>query len=98
MVLLPDNDEAGESHARDVARKLSGVARSIRVVRLPGLSTKGDVSDWFAAGGTAEGLGALTARAPEWAPTAEGPGRDEGRESRRDKGAGEGVGQGQESA
>ena len=49
-----------------MATKLCGVARSIRVVRLPELPTKGDVSDWLIAGGTAEQLEQLAAREPEW--------------------------------
>jgi hypothetical protein len=52
VVMLPDNDEAGERHVKKVVGELSGVAASIAVVRLPGLPPKGDVSDWLAAGGT----------------------------------------------
>jgi len=56
VVIIPDNDQAGEEHAKDVAAKLRGVARSVRIIRLQGLPDKGDVSDWLAAGGTAEEL------------------------------------------
>lgn len=56
VVILPDNDKAGEDHAALVAKSLDGVAKSVRVVRLPGLPPKGDVSDWLAAGGTKERL------------------------------------------
>lgn len=66
VAILPDNDSAGERHARDVAQKLSGPAASVRIVRLPGLPPKGDVSDWLDAGGTAEELEQLAADAPEW--------------------------------
>lgn len=59
VVLLPDNDDAGEKHARDVARKLQGIPASVGIVRLPNLPPKGDVSDWFAAGGTREMLEAM---------------------------------------
>lgn len=48
VVILPDNDEAGEHHAGLVARALIGVAAAVFVVRLPGLPAKGDVSDWLA--------------------------------------------------
>ena len=54
--IVPDNDEPGREHARKVARSLQGKARSVKIVELPGLPVSGDVSDWFAAGGTAEQL------------------------------------------
>lgn len=50
VVILPDNDDAGRAHAKDVANKLAGHARSVAIVPLPGLFEKGDVSDWLAAG------------------------------------------------
>jgi len=56
VVILPDNDEAGEKHLGVVAEKLRTVAARIRVLRLPGLPPKGDVFDWIAAGGTLEDL------------------------------------------
>lgn len=59
VVILPDNDSAGESHAVKVASSLAGIAASVRTVRLPGLPPKGDVSDWLAAGGTKAQLMAL---------------------------------------
>jgi hypothetical protein len=37
VYILPDNDEAGVTHAQQVAASLNGVARSIRVVMLPDL-------------------------------------------------------------
>jgi hypothetical protein len=61
VVILPDNDEAGENHANDVARKLFRIASSIKVVRLPGLPPKGDVSDWLAVGNSTEQLEQLVA-------------------------------------
>jgi putative DNA primase/helicase len=56
IVILPDNDLPGESHSKQVAGLLSVVSRSIKIVQLPGLSPKGDVSDWFSGGGTADNL------------------------------------------
>ncbi|QXD17023.1 AAA family ATPase [Rhodocaloribacter litoris] len=50
VVILPDNDEPGRRHAAEVARAVWGVARSVRVVELPGLPERGDVSDWLDAG------------------------------------------------
>jgi hypothetical protein len=60
VVILPDNDEPGRKHAEKVAAALQGHAKRVRVVNLPGLSNKGDVSDWLNAGGTREQLEALT--------------------------------------
>ena len=71
VVILPDNDPAGEAHALAVATALRGIAASVRVLRLPDLPAKGDVCDWLAAGGAAEELAALAEAAPEWTPEAE---------------------------
>lgn len=56
VVILPDNDGTGQEHAESVARSLSRITASVKVVGLPGLPDKGDVSDWIKAGGTAEQL------------------------------------------
>ena len=56
VVIIPDNDAAGKTHAKAIAKSLARVAGSIRIVRLPGLPSKGDVSDWIAAGGTPDEL------------------------------------------
>jgi putative DNA primase/helicase len=66
VVLIPDNDESGRRHVQAVAQKLSGHAASIRVLELPGLPPKGDVSDWLAAGGTVARLVELANDAPRW--------------------------------
>lgn len=50
VVILPDNDDAGEKHLRKLIDNLEDVAASIRVCRLPGLPVKGDVVDWLGAG------------------------------------------------
>ncbi len=56
VVILPDNDPAGDAHAKQVAQMLDGVASHVHIVQLPGLRSKEDVSDWIDAGGTAEAL------------------------------------------
>ena len=56
VVILPDNDEPGRKHASQIARSLSGKARSVKVVELPDLPKKGDVSDWLDGGGSQERL------------------------------------------
>lgn len=61
VVILPDNDDPGRKHADQVLASLAGIARSAKVVNLPGLPTKGDVSDWLGAGHTADELQALVA-------------------------------------
>lgn len=47
LIILQDNDVAGKVKAQKAAQLLSSVASSIRVVLLPGLPDKGDVSDWL---------------------------------------------------
>jgi 5S rRNA maturation endonuclease (ribonuclease M5) len=56
VYILPDNDAAGAAHARQVAAELNGIARHIRILRLPCLPEKGDVTDWMQAGGDADQL------------------------------------------
>lgn len=62
VVILPDNDDPGEKHAAVVGDALNGTAASVRVLRLPGLPPKGDVTDWIGNGGTAEQLRAMVER------------------------------------
>lgn len=65
VVILPDNDDPGRKHAREVAVALTGLAADVRVLELQRLPPKGDVSDWLASGhGTAELLN-LAESAPE---------------------------------
>ena len=54
IVILPDNDGPGREHAAAVAAALLSVATSVRIVELPGLPPKGDITDWRDAGGTLE--------------------------------------------
>jgi hypothetical protein len=64
LVILPDNDAAGCAHASTVAGKLQGIAASIRILELPNLPPKGDVSDWLAAGHDSAELLALAKAVP----------------------------------
>jgi len=68
VIILPDNDKPGRKHAQNVARHLHGLAATVKVVELPDLAEKGDVSDWLKAGGTREELISLAEAAPEWEP------------------------------
>jgi hypothetical protein len=56
VIILQDNDEAGHKKAREAAALLHGVANTLRVVLLPGLPDRGDVSDWLDAGHTKDQL------------------------------------------
>ena len=53
VVLIPDNDEPGRDHVAKIAKSLQGEASRIRIVELPGAK---DLSDWIAAGHTADEL------------------------------------------
>ena len=64
VAVLPDNDDPGRQHAEQVARSLLGVAAEVRIVALPDVPMKGDVSDWLDAGGTVDGLKKLVRAAP----------------------------------
>jgi hypothetical protein len=64
VAIIADNDLPGQRHARQVAGLLIGVARSIRILTMPGVPEKGDLVDWIAAGGNAGQLRALIAAAP----------------------------------
>ncbi len=66
VVILPDNDAAGRKHAEQVARSLASGASSVRVVALPNLPEKGDVSNWLATGGTRAELQALVIATAGW--------------------------------
>jgi KaiC/GvpD/RAD55 family RecA-like ATPase len=69
VFILEDNDEAGRTKAADAANALRGVAKTIRVVRLPGLPEKGDVSHWLDADTrNAERLADVCFDAPLWTP------------------------------
>jgi RecA-family ATPase len=69
VVILPDNDEPGRDHADVVGASLQGIAKSVRVLELPGLSPKQDIIDWARQSGTVEQLHDLIAReARPWTP------------------------------
>jgi hypothetical protein len=63
VTIIPDNDQKGRKHALKVAEQLLPVAASVRVLELPKLPEKGDVTDWVHAGGTREQLVALRKKA-----------------------------------
>jgi len=64
IVIFPDNDEPGEQHALQVARSLLPVAMAVKIVRLPDLPPKGDVTDWLNAGHSKEELCTIVTETP----------------------------------
>ena len=64
--ILPDNDEAGRRHAQKVAESLCNVAACVKIVELPGLPHKGDVSDWLDAGHKFGEISILYDETPEY--------------------------------
>jgi len=69
VVILPDYDEPGRRHVETVARSCHAAGLRVRVLALPGLPEKGDVSDWLDAGHKRPELLALVEAAPPWKPT-----------------------------
>lgn len=69
VVLPPDNDDSGRVRVEVIAESVFGVASRIKIVALPGLQEKGDISDWLERGGTKEELLALVNETPDWQPT-----------------------------
>lgn len=67
VVIVADKDAAGRAHAQLVAGKLHGMAKSVRVLELPGEKVK-DAADFFNAGGDAGQIGELVDKTPEWTP------------------------------
>ena len=68
VVILPDNDDAGRDHALKIAQQLHEQGCKVKVVELPGLAPKGDVSDWLQSGGTKDELKRLVIDVPLWEP------------------------------
>lgn len=64
VVIISDNDEPGREHATKIAVSLEGIAASVRILELPNLPPKGDVSDWINAGGVVDELLVLAENAP----------------------------------
>ena len=63
IIIIPDNDPAGRNHAIDVWHQLDSIASKIRILELPDLNEKEDVSDWIARGGTRDTLLQLVVKA-----------------------------------
>jgi hypothetical protein len=87
--IIPDNDPPeekypdgkGRCHAQQVALSLHGKATSVKIVELPGLPSKGDVSDWldnqpesWEPDDCRLELERIAAAAAAWSPPSEGAG------------------------
>ena len=73
VVILPDNDQAGQDHALSVAQHFHGVAARIRMLNLaqhwPNMPDKADVSEWLLkGGGSSEVLQGLVEQTRDWTP------------------------------
>lgn len=66
VVIVADNDGAGRDHAEMVAKELLSFAASVKVLELPGLPEKGDLSDWIDLGGTREAFDRLVSETPQF--------------------------------
>jgi hypothetical protein len=68
-LILEDNDAAGRAKALAAAQALHGQAKTIRIVRLPNLGDREDVSDWLDADPhRAKKLTDICFDAPLWTP------------------------------
>lgn len=67
VLILPDNDDPGRKHAETVAASAYRYAQAIKVLTLPGLPEKGDVSDYLK-DHTVQELVATAAAAAWWQP------------------------------
>lgn len=68
VCIIPDNDPPGHAHAEAAAHDLRGHAATLRIINLPGLPDKGDVSDWLDNGHPLDDLKQLVATTPLWTP------------------------------
>ena len=59
VTVIPDNDQPGKDHAERVAAACTAAGMKAKVLVLPHLPDKGDVSDWLQQGHTADELRAL---------------------------------------
>lgn len=67
VAIFPDNDEIGRQHAQQVARSVQPYAAGVKIVALPGLEEKGDVSDYLKTHTAADLLTEIK-KAPQWRP------------------------------
>jgi putative DNA primase/helicase len=67
IVVIADNDNPGRRHAQDVARSCYAAGLTVKVLDLPDVSDKGDVSDFLQTGiNRLEALVSLASEGPEY--------------------------------
>jgi len=71
VAIFPDNDQPGKQHALRVVKSLYGKAEAIKIINLPELGSKEDVSDWLDAGNTKDDLIKLVKETSTWQPKEE---------------------------
>src|SRR5262245_19522985 len=77
VVVLPDNHAEGREHGDQVVASLRGIAKRIRVLDIgkhwTGCPNKGDISNWLAAGNSAEKLKAIVDALPDVSAPTDNP-------------------------
>ncbi|HXG57071.1 MAG TPA: AAA family ATPase [Vicinamibacterales bacterium] len=73
IVIVADNDDAGRAHAAQVATSCQTAGLQVKVLSLPDLPIKGDVSDFLAAGGTREQIAGLVKATALYEPSTANP-------------------------
>lgn len=68
VVIIPDNDLPGVNLTKKIANSLTNKAVTVKIVQLPDLDNKGDISDWLDKGNTKEDLVALISKADYYKP------------------------------
>ena len=70
VIIIPDNDEPGQKYGQSVAQALSGVASSVKILTIPNMPIKGDVSDYLGLMcGDRESLLEIVRNTALWSPT-----------------------------
>ncbi len=85
VTIFPHNDDAGRAHVHAIASSLYRADIPCKVVELPGLQDKQDVSDWLANGGTKEQLLELIDKTPCWQPDKDSELKDTDNQAQREK-------------
>ena len=77
VYVLEDNDNAGRKRSEIVLPSVFPWAKRVKLIRLPGLKPKGDVSDWLLVH-TRKEFRAVLEQTEKWAPQSESTAREEG--------------------
>lgn len=68
VIIIPDNDTAGQKHAQEVASSCFNSGIKVKVLVLDGLQEKGDVSDWLDSGKSKDDLYSLVKGTEQYLP------------------------------